>query len=94
MNGRHGAIARVVDLAVAANDRHRLTDLDHLVVELIADQRVAVGQPHGTRRQGRWIAAWTRVGNELPDWVVFAIDFDNATVVGVGEQGVAVGQHR
>src|SRR5258708_17996678 len=94
LNGRAGAKARIVDRAVAGNDlaRSGMRDFDHLVVELVGDQCVAVGKPHRACRQGRRIAARTRVGGVLPDRTVLGIDFDNAVVVGVGEQRVAVGQ--
>jgi hypothetical protein len=92
--GIRGAKARDVDRAEAANDLLRLIDLDHLVVELIADEGVAVGQAHRARRERRWIAARARVGDVLVAWnrIVVAIDFDDAAVVGVSDQGVAVGQ--
>src|SRR3989441_5823100 len=53
---------------------------------------MAAGQPHGARRQRRRIAAETGVGEVLPDRVVLGIDFDDATVVGVSEQSIAVGE--
>src|SRR6266567_5964014 len=92
LNGRAGAKARVVDYAVAGHDRLRGINLDHLVVESVADQGVAVGQPHRARRQRRWIAARTRVGEVLPEHFVVGINFDDATVVRVGKQGMAVGE--
>src|SRR6266571_1332443 len=85
LNGRAGAKARVVDYAVAGHDRLRGINLDHLVVESVADQGVAVGQPHRARRQRRWIAARTRVREVLPEHFVVGINFDDATVVRVGK---------
>src|SRR6516162_7414351 len=65
--GIAGTEARVVDRAVTGDDLLRRIDLNHLVVELIADQRVAVGQAHRARRERRRIAARAGVGEVIPD---------------------------
>ena len=50
LNGRAGTISWSVHRAVAGDYHLRYTNLDDLVVELIADQRVAVRESHRARR--------------------------------------------
>ena len=62
------------------------------IVELVADQGVAIAQTHGLGRQRCGHAHWGRVSEVLPDDVVFAVYFNNAGVAGIGEERVAVWQ--
>src|SRR5260370_699291 len=63
-----------------------------MMIKLIADQRVAICQAHcACRKRGR-IAARTIVGEVLPEYVAGYVGFDNAAVVGVGDERVAVGK--
>ena len=66
------------------------TDADHAVVELVADQRVAVFEPHRPGRQRSGNALRIGVGDILPDDVVVGVHFDGAGVAGVRQQRVPV----
>src|SRR6266852_5872208 len=48
LKGRPVVKSRVVDLSIGANDLLLPIEFDHLVVELIADQRVAICQAYRT----------------------------------------------
>src|SRR5258708_1848690 len=62
------------------------------MIELIADQRVAICQAYRARGKRHWVAARTDVGNVLPDHVASFIGFPNAAVVGVRDERMAVGE--
>src|SRR5258708_15456956 len=62
------------------------------MIELIADQGVAICQAHCASWQRCWIAARTIVGEVLPERVAGYIGFNNAAVVGIRDEGRAVGK--
>ena len=69
------------------------------IIELVADQGVAIGQPDGASGLGCGDAHCpgtvrrSRVRGEiLPDDLVGGVDLHDAGVAGVGEEGVAVGE--
>src|SRR3984893_3010099 len=91
-SGGLGTETRVVNRAVAGDDRLRMAYFDYLVIKLVADQSVAIGQPYCPRRQRRRIDARASVREVLPDVVVEAIHFNDPVVIGIGKEGIAVGE--
>ena len=69
-----------------------MRDFNHLVVELVADQDIAISELHGPRRQRRRIAARSRVREEVPEIRAVLVGFHDAAVVGIRNERVAVGK--
>ena len=70
----------------------RRIDLDYLVIELIADQRIAIFQTDCAGREGHRIAARAGIGEEVPEVGPGFIGFDDPAVGGVGDESVVVGE--
>src|SRR5262249_25866516 len=45
---------------------------------------------HGAGWQGHWVAPWAGIGEEVPEVAPGFIGFDDAAIVGVGDEHVAV----
>src|SRR5258708_34480563 len=71
-------------------DAATFVDLDHTIVELIADQRFAIAQAHGGGGKRVLVAARQGVGLVLPDDLIVPVDLDDAVVVGIGNQRMTV----
>src|SRR5258708_32043527 len=80
--------ARRVDGAVAGDNVARRIDTDDLVVELVADQSVAIGQTDCARRRGSWIAACTGIREEMPKVGTRFISFANTAVIQVRVESI------
>lgn len=78
-------VAGRVDGAVGGDDLLVVINSNHLVVELIADQGVAVPQAYGAGGRWRGIATRPGAGVKLPNVRVGGVYFDDAVVSGVGE---------
>jgi len=87
-----GAETWLVNITVAGDNVARRIDLDYLVIELIADQRVAICQADRAGWEGHRIAARADIGEEVPEVGPGFIGFDDAAVGGVGDERVAVGE--
>jgi hypothetical protein len=74
------------------NDVLMLVDLDDLVVELIADQDAAVAEHDGPSLQRHGHAAGPGVRRVVEHDILGVRHEQDADVVGVGDQGVTVGQ--
>src|SRR5260370_31423756 len=62
------------------------------MIEVMGDEGVAMWQAHCASRQRCWIGARTIVGEVLPERVAGYIGFNNAAVVGIRDEGMAVGK--
>jgi len=82
----------LVNITIAGDNVARRIDRDYLVIELIADQRVAICQADRAGWEGHWITARADIGEEVPEVGPSFIGFDDAAVVGVGDEGIAVGE--
>jgi hypothetical protein len=85
-----------VDPAEGAHDLLVVIHLNDAVVVLIADQRMTVPQPHSARGQRAGapsrVAVRIGIGEVLPDNVLVAIDLDDAGVIRIRDEGIAVFQ--
>src|SRR5271165_5234401 len=72
--------------ALAPDDVAETVHLNHLVVELIADQGVAIPEANGARWLRRSHAAHASVGDELPGDLLRRRHFERAAVIGVGDE--------
>jgi hypothetical protein len=86
------AEARDVQGAKVPHDRLAPVDDDHAVVELIADQRSPVREPHCARRERIRIARQAFVRHVLPHHVITRINLDDPVVVRVRDQRVSIRQ--
>ncbi len=82
--------AGIVDRAVSGDDLLGIVNIEHLIVELVGDQSVAVGETNSASGSGSRIAARAIAGGELPDDRVGGIDFDDEIVASIGKKSVAV----
>ena len=82
----------LVNIAVAGDYVAQRIDSNYLVIELIADERISVCKSHSAGWKGHRVAAWADVGEEVPEVDSGFIGFDDAAVVGVGDERVAVGE--
>src|SRR5579871_1204494 len=86
------SVARDGDFALLKHDALVRSDFDNLHVVLITDEGVAIVQAYGAGGQRVGDASGTRVGGVGPDHVAAHIHLQNAVVVGVGYERVAVVQ--
>jgi len=87
-----GAETWLVNITVAGDNVARRIDPDHLVIELIADQRVAIFQADRSGWEGHRVAAWAGISEEVPEVGSGFIGFDDTAIGGVGDEGVPIGE--
>ena len=62
------------------------------MIELIADQGISICKSHCTGWERHRVAAWPGIGEEVPKVGSGFIGFDDAAVVGVGDERMAAGE--